>query len=948
MHLHYPEALLLLIPLAVLWVKYIRRGGTTGLFRVLTVLLLVFALTGPSLNKSGNGIDLWVLVDRSRSISPEARDTMNELTNRIRASQPSESRLGILEFGGNTRVKKRPGDRGGTRKTELDRDATDLHGALKDTYSLMHPGVPGRILVLSDGKYTTINPLPMAMWARSNNVPIDYRNLSRGPRTDVAVTKLSLPDQVEPGEPFQFSVKVQSDVEETVPYRVMRGKSVLAKGKRSVHPGQNRWIFRDRLEEPGIHPYRVEINREDDRVPENNLGLGAVRVNAPGRILVVQSGEQPRKDKFVRALQKQKLPVDVQTTNETFGSLRELMSYEAVVLENVSGGNLGRTRMSSIKNWVKNFGGGFLMTGGKRSFARGGYRESPLEPILPVSMDLKREHRKLNASVVIVLDRSGSMAANVRGGKTKMDLANIASIEAIKTLLPGDEVGVLAVNTAPDVVSPLRKIGDQPTKLLSTVKRIGSGGGGIDVRTGLKAATGMLSNSSGAVRHIILFSDARDSQQRNRVPSLVQKWNKAGITISVVGLGTNKDTHAEFLKEVAKKGGGQVYFTNDSRDLPRIFVQDISITVNRSFQEDPVSLQFLPDFRRISSRIPENPPQIGGYNITRLRKNASAGLVMNNKDQDPALAYWNIGLGRSAALPFEVDGKYTGPFLNWSHYGGFMSSVTRWLSGDASGENIHTDFRREGSTGIITVELDPERTSTVVGDSPTARIVYPNEAKTKTVDLTWRGPDTLEANVPLKEKGLYIGAVSLGNGRARELPPVGVPYSPEFKPRSSDQNWKQQGGKILKQIAEITGGTERINPEQAYETQGTARVRSSLIPLLALLGLLLMVLEIAWRRLRLNRILYGLWKTSEPARLLRYLKNALVPESVIKLFRKKEQTSPVTEASAPEKRQTGETRESEPPEEPEDDDTEQEDDDRTSPDVFDRAKRRAQDRLDEE
>ena len=41
------------------------------------------------------------------------------------------------------------------------------------------------------------------------------------------------------------------------------------------------------------------------------------------------------------------------------------------------------------------------MAGGKKSFAAGGYFESAIDPLLPVSMELKQEHRKLMVAMAI-------------------------------------------------------------------------------------------------------------------------------------------------------------------------------------------------------------------------------------------------------------------------------------------------------------------------------------------------------------------------------------------------------------------------------------------------------------------------------------------------------------------------------------------------------------------
>jgi cobalamin biosynthesis protein CobT len=61
------------------------------------------------------------------------------------------------------------------------------------------------------------------------------------------------------------------------------------------------------------------------------------------------------------------------------------------------------------------------MLGGAYSFGSGGYHGSPVGELLPVSMELKEEHKKLAVAMAIVVDRSGSMTASVR--RSIMELA---------------------------------------------------------------------------------------------------------------------------------------------------------------------------------------------------------------------------------------------------------------------------------------------------------------------------------------------------------------------------------------------------------------------------------------------------------------------------------------------------------------------------------------------
>ena len=175
-------------------------------------------------------------------------------------------------------------------------------------------------------------------------------------------------------------------------------------------------------------------------------------------------------------------------------------------------------------------------------------------------MEIKNEHRKLSLAMAVALDRSGSMAAPVGGGRTKMDLANLGTCAAIETLGPFDEVGVIAVDSAPHVISNLMSAEDKDA-ICNQVRTIGSAGGGIFTYTALVAAANMVQRSEKGTRHIVLFADAADAEEPGDYQRLLDRIRPLGITVSVIGLGTESDSDADFLKDVAKRGAGRAVFT---------------------------------------------------------------------------------------------------------------------------------------------------------------------------------------------------------------------------------------------------------------------------------------------------------------------------------------------------------------------------------------------------
>ena len=315
-----------------------------------------------------------------------------------------------------------------------------------------------------------------------------------------------------------------------------------------------------------------------DRVPENNIGEGALRVQAPATTLLVNASGGP--DNLSRALSAAKLRVTTTTPAAMPRDLAGLLAYRAVILEDVPAGQLGPQVLEGLGHYVADLGGGLLLTGGPASFGVGGYFKSALDPYLPVSMEIQNEHRKLSLAMAVVLDRSGSMAVPAGDGRTKMDLANLGTCAAIETLGPFDEVGVIAVDSAPHLIQPLTSASEKD-RICEQVRGIQSMGGGIFTYTALVTAATMVQESKKGTRHIVLFADAADAEEPGDYVRLLDTITPLGITVSVIGLGSETDSDAAFLKDIALRGKGRIQFTATADDLPRLFAQE-AITVARS------------------------------------------------------------------------------------------------------------------------------------------------------------------------------------------------------------------------------------------------------------------------------------------------------------------------------------------------------------------------------
>jgi Mg-chelatase subunit ChlD len=843
----FPGLLLLIVPLLVVYWWRGRSPGIGGIVRVTVLSGIAILAAVPLAPIGGKGVDVIVVIDRSRSMPAESGVRALEIVKLLEARRATGDRVGIVTFGREPRIERLPAEFGETAEfvQEVDRDGSDLGGAIALAAGLIPRGRPGRLIVLSDGESNGTAVEAAAYDAASRGLPIDFRLFTRGDLADIAVESVNPPGVVDEREPFQFTASVRTDRTIETEAVLTRDGQELARTKRTFPPGVTQLTFRDVIDRPGVAHYRLELAAAADRVPENNIGEGALRVQAPAATLLVNASGGP--DNFSRALSAARLRVTTTTPAAMPRDLAGLLAYRAVILEGVPAGELGPQVLEGLGHYVADLGGGLLLTGGPASFGVGGYFKSALDPYLPVSMEIQNEHRKLSLAMAVVLDRSGSMAVAAGDGRTKMDLANLGTCAAIETLGPFDEVGVIAVDSAAHVIQPLTSASEKD-RICEQVRGIQSMGGGIFTYTALVTAATMVQESKKGTRHIVLFADAADAEEPGDYVRLLDTITPLGITVSVIGLGSETDVDAAFLKDIALRGKGRIQFTASADDLPRLFAQEAITVARSSFITEATPARSLSDMVLLGD-LPASPfPSVDGFNLTYLRPGATMGAVTMDDYKAPILAFWHRGLGRVASLTAEVDGEYSRRLNAWSGFPAFSAGLARWLLGGEPPVSAQATLDRQGGQGIVRVELDPARARGPADEVRTAAatIVSPSPADpSQRLELAWVGADTLEARFPIHKPGIYLGAVRLGTGDVLPLAPITLPYSPEFEPRVDPEG----GRKALLQTARVTGGIERTAWDDAFAGQLRHRQIRELVLPLALLLLVLHLTEIGGRRL---------------------------------------------------------------------------------------------------
>ena len=905
-----PVWLLLLIPLAAAWFAWPLPNRLLNILRATVFVLAVLALAQIAIELPDRAGTVVVVADRSESMPQNSDASEKEIIALLHKSMGPRDLLGVVAFGRDAVVEQSPerGEFGGF-EAQIGPDHSSLNDGIDAALALIPPDGGGRILVVSDGKWTGKDPAAAAARAAGRDVAVDYRLLARPQINDTAIQSFSTPQSVQPGQSFIMSAWVQSPVDQTIQYQLKRGDEVIASGSKPVPAGLSRLMFRDRAGTAGVNEYTVNIQgAKDDPVPENNTARALVGVEGSRPILVVSSAGAD--SGLVKLLQRGQVNVVGRTPAQCNWSLEDLSDFSGVIIENVPAGDIGLDGMETLASWVEDTGSGLAMTGGQKSYGPGGYFKSPLERVMPISMEMRKEARKLSVAVVVALDRSGSMAMPAGGGREKIDLADLGTVQVLDLLSPMDEFGVFAVDTEAHEIVPLDSV-EHGKAYRGQILHIDSEGGGIYIYEALVASAKMISAAKSQTKHIILFSDAADAEQSDHYQDIVAKLREADVTVSVVGLGTEHDCDANMLKDLARRGGGDCYFSDNPNDIPRIFAQDTFTIARSTFVDQPTAFGITAGYSLLGVQPVSAPPSLGGYNLCYLRPQANLAAVTQDEYKAPVVASWNAGNGRVLCYLGEADGKYSGNFAKWNQAGEFYATLARWIAGKHEplpDDMLLTQEIRDGEC-FVQLHLDPARKADPFTSLPRVLVLHglPGAAPaTNTVSLQWQSADMLEADIPIEGSETMLNTVEIAGQQAVTLPPVCLPYSPEFAP---DQPGR--GAAALAQIATTTAGKERIEIPKIWSELPIRSRYVELAPWLLVFAAVLFLLEIFERRAGWLSKLFG-QKVAEAAAAPAEVKEIKVPE--VKRVAKPKAPAPMKAKSVavtpaapkpPEKKSTG-------------------------------------------
>ncbi len=854
-YVRFERPLLSVPAAAVVWFIAARLGRLSPrqhrarrLLQALTLgtaaLTAAYALIGVELGRPLDRLAILVAIDRSRSIDlvPGA-DTRIESELRVaEIGMREHDRIGTIAFGASASVEDPLRERSilpAPQKADIGRDGTDIGAALRRALGEVPADAAARIVIVSDGVATRGDTLSDAAAAVAAGVPVDVVPLDQAKVPDVRVASVRTVPRANAGEALDLRVVTESTSPAEVEVRVSRDGQLIRKGTAKIVAGEDVLHLREVAGEPGFHRYDVEVSALDpklDQAHEDNSGSAFVRVRGEAVALILER-DPPLARGLQKALEAAAFKVQVAGATGVPQDLGAFAAYDLIVLSDIAASELAASQLDALASYVRDLGGGLLLMGGDNSLGPGGFGKTPVEDVSPVSFDLKQERRRASLAEVIAVDYSGSMAMSA-GSNTKLELANEAAVRSAELLGAGDRLGVMHVDTTVRWTVPLGPVLDK-AQIAKDIRAVGPGGGGIYVDIALENGYKALSKERVQLKHLLLFSDGADAEERTNAFALVSSGKARGITTSVVALGTGSDVPA--LEHMSKLGDGRFYLIEDASRLPAVFAQETILAARSSINElsfKPALAAAGPATRGIDFT---SAPALKGYVVTLPKGRAQVHL--SGPEGDPILATWSAGIGRCAAFTSDYKDRWGIAWTSWDGAERLFGQLGRDLARRADNPRVRVEADTLGGELRVRASIVDEHGHAENFRRLEVRVAGP-DGFSATVPLEAAGAGAYAGSLPLARPGAYVAtAVDEQSNEALGTSAAALSAGEELRPTGTDRG-------LLRRVTQITGGKVRDTLAGIFSDREALRFAyQNLNQLLVVLAAAFLLLGVAARRL---------------------------------------------------------------------------------------------------
>jgi uncharacterized membrane protein/Mg-chelatase subunit ChlD len=853
-----PLVLLGLLALPLLWAlslaargglpRYVRasaRFWLSLLTRSAIIAALVLALAGVQLVLPAHDISVMFLLDTSDSVPLTERARAEDYVEQALSALPPDQQAGVVFFGEQAYLGRAPAfERTLPRLAGLPGGArTNIADAAQLALALLPAQGQRRLVLLSDGGQNAGDAQAAAALAGARGVPIDVVPLSTARAgTDVQITGMGLPPAAREGQRLALTLVVSSNITATGTLVVRADGNEVLRRELALLPGQRTLTEQLEPAPTGFNRFRAQIEVQGDVLPQNNAADGFTRVGGQPQVLLVEGVADAARN-LHDALVAARFGVATISPSSAPTTIAGLSRYEAVALVDVPLHALPAATADLLPTYVRELGRGLAMIGGTRSFGAGGYAGTKIEDLLPVRVDPRPELQAPPVSLVIVIDISGSMSA-WDAGVVKAKLAADGAAQIAAQLRPEDELTVIPFDSvARNPIGPLP--GTQSDEIISRLRKMGPGARGITIFSALSDAARYLRASSSPLRHLITITDGDDTTEKEGGLELVNQLNAEGVSLTAISVGKGRDV--AFIQDMAGAGGGRFFLVEDAHTLPGILDEDAKLVMRPYLVERPFTPIPTGSDGGVLRGIPPLPT-LHGYIATTPRERSQ--VLLKAMQDDPLLATWQVGLGRTAAWTSDFQGKWGRELVQWPSFAQFAAQLVGWLLPPPGDQRISLAAHAAGGQLVLSAGLQGDDGQPRSNMRLAGRLIDA-AGVTQPVLLQKIGPGSYRGLLPNTRPGTYQVQLTAEDEAGQPFATISggavVPASAEYR------HVEGAGERLLSSLARVSGG--RVDPPAAEIFAATSpsvgRAQEVWQPLL-LLALLLLPLDIAVRRVRLS------------------------------------------------------------------------------------------------
>ena len=809
-----PWYLLLLALLPALWWFSLPKLRALGRYRRLAavalrsivLVLLIFTLAEIQMVRTSDRLTVIYLLDQSLSIPVQHRQAMIKYVNAaIKKHRRHEDRVGVIVFGRDAAIEIPPFDddvqMAPTVESLFDPEYTNLSGAMKLAQASFPEDAAKRIVIVSDGNQNIGDAVEQAQGLAGSGIGIDVLPIRYQGRAEVVVERVTVPNDVRSGQPFDLKVVVTNTNQATeddtgeVPGRLIISQLAgeepveLYNEPRTLPPGKKVFAIRQQIDASNFYTYEARFVPDrpgDDAMPQNNRATTYTHVRGRGQVLLIEDAQNRGEfARMVDGLRLQDLEITVRPSSQIFSNLAQLQPFDTVVLANVPREDFSDEQIRMLVRNTQQMGAGLVMLGGPNSFGAGGWTNTELEEAMPVDFQIKSAKVVARGALAMILH-----ACEIpQGNHWQKKIGR----EALKALGARDYCGVVHYGSGVNTwlwKPALREVGNSRKLMLARMDRMTPGDMPDFDPAMIMAQKAFARVPDAAVKHMIIISDGDPSPPSGKVLGALVALN---VTVSTVAVAAHGPAESALLKRIANRCKGKFYAVNNPRALPKIFQREARRVARPLIYKN--SNGFRPRVRfphEMISGIADPLPPITGYVQTTVKDSPLVEVaLLSPEPTDPRvstiLASWTYGLGKAVAWTTDAGARWANRWTQWNNYDRLFSQVIRWSMrpvGEQGKFTVASDVE-DGQVRMVVTALDKDdeflnfldMSGTVVGP----------DLEPVSMKMQQTAPGRYVGAFPAGDSGSYFVMVSPGAGKAPIRTGINVPYSDEFRDRAADE-----------------------------------------------------------------------------------------------------------------------------------------------------------------